>query len=355
MQAPASLPEQGSYQEKNQQFLEAFEKWLITRGYSASTLRNYKREVSDFLEFIGSTDVRTVEHPVIREFLKHRSARGHSAASLDRCLYAIRSFSKSLVLAGAVRFSAARLIQNRKLPQRLPRFVPTEDEIEKLISAAQIPRDKALVEFAYATGCRVSEVVKMRFEDIDLEAITAFVRNGKGGKDRAVYLGSKAVKAVKEYLAASPHESDFLFENRAKRGSLFKQRGKYWCGCFYVDAKQRMICLGTVSKFPTEACARREFDRRLAEIPGYRAKPAKPLSTRYMAMILEKLSIRAGIPHVNPHALRHSFATHLMNRGVDIRHIQVLLGHSSPSTTQTYTHVASDELVRTLQRCHPRG
>jgi integrase/recombinase XerD len=340
--------------EKNWQYFQAFQRWIVTSGLSANTLKNYKREVSEFLDFIDDADITQVDQTVIREFLHHRHSRGHSPASLERCLYAVRSFFNLLGLAGAIQFCAPRLIHGRRKPRRLPRVL-TLDEIGKFIRAAETPRDRALVEFIYATGCRVSEATKMRLAEIDFKARTAFVRDGKGGKDRLVCFGSKAAKAIKEYLAVYPHQSDFLFENRAKRGQLFKRSGKYWCGRFYENAKQREICLGSISDFATEACARREFDRRLAEIPGYHAKPAKPLSDRAIGLIFEKLSIRAGIPHVNPHALRHSCATHMLDHGADIRYIQELLGHSSVSTTAMYLHIATEGLQRIHAKFHPRG
>lgn len=278
-------------QEKNQQLLQEFCEWLVTRGFASNTLTAYKREVSEFLAFIGDADVTQVDQKVIREFLHHRHARGHSPASLERCLFALRSFFDSLSVAGAVRFCTPRLIQNRKLPRRLARVL-TEDEIGKLISAAETPRDLALVEFMYATGCRVSEITNMKLAEIDFKARTAMVRNGKGGKDRAVCFGRKAAKAIRAYMKRDPHKSPFLFAG---------------------------------------------------------------ITTRNIGFILQKLSIRAGIPNVNPHALRHTFASHLLNRGMNIRYVQELLGHSSLSTTQIYTHVATDALGLTHAKCHPRG
>jgi site-specific recombinase XerD len=282
---------QASPQARNQKLSQEFCEWLVIRGFASNTLKSYKREVAEFLAFIGDADVTQVDQKVIREFLHHRHERGHSPASLERCLYALRSFFDSLGVVGAVRFCAPRLIQNRRMPRRLPRVL-TEAEIEKLISAAETPRDLSLVEFMYATGCRVSEIANMKLAEIDFKARTAMVRNGKGGKDRAVCFGRPAAKAIKAFLKRDAHQSPFLFAG---------------------------------------------------------------ITTRNIGFILQKLSLRAGIPRVNPHALRHTFATHCLNNGMGIRYVQELLGHSSLSTTQIYTHVATDALGQTHAKCHPRG
>jgi integrase/recombinase XerC len=341
-----------SFREKNRELAAAFDRWLIARGRSESTQRNYKAEVQDFLDFIGSDDVTQVDHLAVREFLHHLTTRGLSPASLDRALYSIRSFFDFLGLAGAVRFCAPRLVGNRKNPKRLPRFL-SESEVEKLIATADTPRNLALVEVAYATGMRVSELVNTRIEDINFEARTIFVRQGKGNKDRYVLFGSKAAAAMKDYLAACPHET-YLFENPAKRGHLWR-RGGSWFGLYYADGVQRTLKIGRVSEFPTEEPARLKLDGLLAKIPDYQPKPARPLTTRAVRSTLAGLSKRAGLRRVNPHALRHSFATHLLNRGADLRCVQELLGHASVSTTAIYTHVAIEDLSRVHAKFHPRG
>jgi site-specific recombinase XerD len=284
--------------EKNRKFAIGFEQWLIARAVSRSTIRKYTAWVETFLDFLGSQDVSEVQPSTIREFFRLVHSRGCGTASLNQSNYAIRQFFDFLRLASVVRFCSPRLIRPRRVPRSLPRFL-TYPEIEKLIAAADTARDRAVVELLYASGLRVSELVNLKLEDCDLEKLSFFVRRGKGGKDRLALLGEIAATAIKAHLVKRPHKSPYVFEN------------------------------------PRD--------------------PAKPLSAHTVGQILSKLSDRAGIPHVNPHALRHSFATHLLNSGADLRCVQELLGHVKISNTAIYTHVALESLVSTHRKFHPRG
>jgi site-specific recombinase XerD len=281
--------------EENQKLSLAFHEWRGVSNDSAGTQHAYNATVCVFLEFLGTASALEIDHRVIREFLNHLLTRGCSASSMERHRHGLRKFYKFLGLAGAVRFSPAWLISKRKLPSRLPR-VPTEDEMEKLIAAAKTPQDLAIVEVAYAIGARVNELVNIRLEHLDLPEEAVVIRNGKGGKDRYVPLGSRAIGAIKKHLAITKHKSGYLFPGRS----------------------------------------------------------GKPLSTRAVCTILGKLSVRAGIPHVHPHSLRHAFATHLLNRGAGLREIQEMLGHASVSSTAKYTQIASSDLLKTHERFFPR-
>lgn len=284
--------------EKNRRLAVGFEQWLVVRANSRSTIRKYKAWVETFLDFLGAQDVSDVQPATVREFLRLVHGRGCGATTLNQAVYALRSFFRFLRLGAVVRISSPRLIQTRRIPRRLPRFL-TVAEIETLIAAADTARDRAVVELLYASGLRVSELVNLKLIDCDLEKLSLFVRRGKGGKDRLGLLGQIASTAIKAHLVTRPHKSMFVFEN------------------------------------PRD--------------------PTKPLSPHTVGQILSKLSDRAGIPHVNPHALRHSFATHLLNSGADLRCVQELLGHAKISNTAIYTHVALENLVAIHRKFHPRG
>jgi site-specific recombinase XerD len=284
--------------EKNRRFAIGFEHWLVARAISCSTIRKYKAWVESFLDFLGAQDANDIQAATLREFIGSVHARGCGATSLNQAIYALRSFCDFLRLASVVRSSPARLIRPRRVPRLLPRF-PTQPEIEKLIAAADTARNRAIVELLYASGLRVSELTNLKLDDCDFEKLSLFVRRGKGLKDRLGFFGRSAASAMKRHLATRPHKSPYLFEN------------------------------------PNQ--------------------PAKPLSTRAVSRILSNLSERAGIVHVNPHSLRHSFATHLLNSGADLRCVQELLGHAKISNTAIYTHVALEKLVAIHRKFHPRG
>lgn len=283
-----------SHTRSNRKLAEQFQAWLVTRSYSANTQRAYTKLLREFADFTGAKSFTEVDHLDVRAFLAHLQARGCSPNTLARELYALRSFYDFLGLGGVMQFCPPRFIRTRKIPKRLPRFL-SEEQVARLIQAAQSPRDRALLELLYATGCRVSEIVGIRLEDVDFGNRTIRVL-GKGAKERMVLFGGAAQNALLEYLG--DRRDGYLFE-----------------------------------------------------------KDGKPLSARgTIYRIVRSAALRAGLKQlVHPHMLRHSFATHLLNRGADIRCVQELLGHSSISTTQIYTHVSITNLAETLKRCHPRG
>ena len=221
-------------------------------------------------------------------------AQANKDSAQRRQLDALRAFYRFLLLAGVVHFSPARFIQLRKKPpQKLPRVL-TELEIERLMRAASTPSERAILEIFYATGCRLAEIARLRVCDIN------FVRReirilGKGNRERVALFGQYALKSLRLHL------------DGRKTGALFLGRhGKPACG-------------------------------------------------RALYGIIKRVSRRAGLPHVHPHLLRHSFATHLLSRGTNLRYVQELLGHRSIQSTQIYTHVAMDDLRAIHERCHPHG
>jgi len=191
--ASATVPQQ-SFTQKNLELTAKFDAWLQAQNYSANTRRAYRSVTSYLCEFVGSRSVLELTHFDLREFLTYLYKRGLASSSLDRQGYGLKTFFGFLNLGGLVDSNVARLIKTRKVRRRLPRVLSIE-EIERLIAAAAMPRDKAMLEMFYSTGCRLSEVAGMRFEHVDLESRTIRVI-GKGDKERIVLFGRPAKQAL---------------------------------------------------------------------------------------------------------------------------------------------------------------
>ena len=338
----------------NHELAKGFLRFIEARGLSRRTGDAYRQIIGDFIEMLGPIDCRMAAPATIRDYFADRLAMGRSQSSLYVYNCAIRRFYKFLGCAGAI----------RKLPTLLPmkqvKRIPhalTEAQIEELMNAPMSLRDHALLELLYATGLRASEATNLRLEDIRWSEGLVMVRNGKGGRDRVVPLGSKAETALRKYLAA-PHESAYVFERLTKaglpsaKGTVRLERSKTWWGRFYSDKKWLSVRIGTVTEFPTRRSAAQEFARRLKAIPSYKPRPAGRMTACALYQIVAEAGRRIGL-RLYPHMLRHSVATHLLSRSHDLRVVQELLGHSRVTTTQIYTHVGSDELKATHKKCHP--
>src|SRR4051794_2414751 len=248
-------------------------------------------------------ELRRVDHLTIRAYLAHLARRKLARTSIARHLSALRTFFKYLMREGLAELNPARGVATPKREKHLPSVMQTSD-IALLLEQPDLStnlgiRDLAWLEMLYASGLRISELVGIDIDDIELRARLVKVR-GKGSKQRIVPFGSKAEEAVRAYLAVREADAD---EN-----------------ALFVNYRGGRI---------TTRSVRRLFD-------GY----------------LRAASLRAGI---SPHTMRHSFATHLLNAGADLRTIQELLGHASLSTTQKYTHLNDWELMKVYRKAHPRA
>ncbi|MFB2556906.1 site-specific tyrosine recombinase XerD [Herbiconiux liangxiaofengii] len=285
----------------------------VERGLSANTLSAYRRDLvrySAWLTGRGLTDLAAVGENDIGAFTRElRSAEGQelSAASIARILSTVRGFHKYLADEGVVEVDAARDVKPPKLALRLPKAISIDD-MERLLTSTggEEPvalRDRALLEMLYATGARISELVDLDVDDVqdgDMVRVT-----GKGSKQRVVPVGSYARAALDAYLV--------------RVRPVFATRGKSTPALF----------LG---------------------IRGHR------LSRQGAWLVIQSAAERAGLAtHVSPHTFRHSFATHLLQGGADVRVVQDLLGHSSVATTQLYTQVTADTLIDMYQTAHPRA
>lgn len=227
--------------------------------------------------------------------------RGRAPSTLARHVSAIKTFYKWALRRGHVEADPADGLRPPKVGRRLPRFLSVEEASKVCDQGApaseQSLRDRAVVELLYSSGLRVSEAAALDRGDVDFDGGIVRVRQGKGGKERHVPLGVPALQALRDYLATTDHAEPAVFRNRK----------------------------------------------------GTR------ISTRSLYDIVRKAGELSGVPRVHPHALRHSFATHLLDSGADLRAIQEMLGHSSLSTTQRYTHVSVDALLRVYRDAHPHA
>jgi integrase/recombinase XerC len=299
--------------------LEAFSAYLRReRGYSPHTVRNYRNDLCQFVDFLGSKGllaggteegIKGVTPVLMREYLGSLFGR-YKRVSIARKLSAVRTFFVFL----EKRRGLARNPASETATPRLERYIPTHlpvDEMFRMLAGAEKgtvsgARDLALMEVLYSCGIRVSEVCGLDIPSVDLEQRIVRVV-GKGNKERMVPVGRKALSAVKHYLV----------ETEGLRRRVGHAAGE---GPLFLNAR------------------------------GGR------LTARSVGRIIKRHALKSGLDHsVSPHALRHTFATHLLEGGADLRSVQELLGHASLSTTQRYTHVTLDRLMAVYDRAHPRS
>ena len=293
--------------------IRAFIAFLRTeQRASPETLRNYASDLRQLRTFLLSRnlasapfDPGSLSSDDVRAYLQWLDRKGGKPASLARKLAALRSFYRYLTRQGLVSCNPVERMRTPKQPKSLPRVL-TKDDADALMSfpAGQTVgslRDRALLETLYSTGARVSELVALDLGDIrESEGLVRL--QGKGRKERIVPIGDVALDAIRRYRLGLPFQP-----SGTQRQALF--------------------------------CNRR----------GGR------LTSRSVARIVTQYSSRLARGAVSPHTLRHSFATHLLDEGADLRSIQEMLGHASLSTTQRYTHVATDQLLAVYDRAHPRA
>lgn len=273
------------------------------KNVSLHTERNYHSDLIQFSDFLGNANPARVTHQDIRTFLGHLIDLKMKKSSLARKLSAVRAFFKYLHREGLVPGNPARLVATPKQDRRLPAVLTVDDAL-RLMHAPASPdsaelRDRAVLETLYSTGIRASELVGIDQADIDRQGRLVRIR-GKGRKERIVPIGQKALDAIDAY-------------GMKKRGT----------------ANDKAVFSGP---------------------------SGKRLTARTVQRILDNYRKKLGLSQkASPHTLRHSFATHLLESGADLRAIQELLGHASLSTTQRYTHVDLDALMATYDRAHPRA
>ncbi|MBM4306703.1 MAG: site-specific tyrosine recombinase XerD [Deltaproteobacteria bacterium] len=293
------------------QSLDRFLHYLVVeKGLSKNTIEAYSHGLNRFLNHLqkkGIAEVSEISKTDIREFLLLLKRKGLSSRTLARNLVSIRVFFRFLTEEGLLKVSPSEEIESPKVAKTLPEILSLE-EVEKLLDQPDPlnplgVRDRAMLEMLYATGMRVSELVRLQVHHLHLEAGYAILY-GKGSKERIVPIGKEAMDWVQHYAKGSRErllkrrETSYLFLNRS----------------------------------------------------------GKPMSRQQFWKIIKAYGRKAGIrKRITPHLLRHSFASHLLERGADLRSVQLMLGHVDISTTQIYTHVSGERLKKLHQRYHPRG
>ncbi len=293
------------------QWLDRFLHYLVVeKGLSKNTIDAYSHGLNRFLNYLqakGRKEVGEISKLDIREFLLSLKKKGLSSKTLARNLVSIRVFLRFLAEESLLSINPSEEIESPKIAKTLPEILSLK-EVEALLEQPepQIPqgmRDRAMLEMLYATGMRVSELIRLQVNHLHLEAGYVLLY-GKGSKERIVPIGHEAMTWVRRYMGEfrkallKNRESPFLFVNRSGR----------------------------------------------------------PMSRQHFWKSIKAYGRRAGIrKRITPHLLRHSFASHLLERGADLRSVQLMLGHVDISTTQIYTHVSGERLKKIHQQYHPRG
>ena len=282
----------------------------LERGLADNTIQSYSRDLVRFVQFLETRNL-TLLNLSQKQIKEHLGIlrKGLSARSVARNISTIKMFFRFLVSEGHSKENPARLLETPRLAHKLP-VILSMDEVERLLNRPKVStqkgkreRDRAMLELLYATGLRVSELVGLKVLNVNLES--GYVRTlGKGSKERLVPIGEKANVAIREYLS----NGRLLLEKGAESPYLF------------LNFRGRQL-------------TRQGFWK-----------------------LIKTHAINSGISkNISPHTLRHSFATHLLERGADLRSIQIMLGHSDISTTQIYTHVESERLKEIHKKYHPRS
>ncbi|MFT3881885.1 MAG: tyrosine recombinase XerC [Gemmatales bacterium] len=283
------------------------------KNSSEHTTKAYRDDLTQAINYFRTqlgkdAGIRQVSTRTIRGFLAHLHEQGLSKSTISRRLAAVRSWFKFLCRQSELTTSPAEGVRGPKKDKKLPKFL-TEETTDKVLHSPEQdeqsgPRDHAILETIYSAGLRVSECVQLNLDDVNLDDNVLLVR-GKGKKERLAFLGDSARKAIEEWL-----------EERKK---LLQIKGKETDALF-------------INKFGTR------------------------LTTRSVGRLLAKYLRQLGLAgQASPHTLRHSFATHLLDRGAEIRSVQELLGHRSLTTTQIYTHLTTQRLQESYKKAHPRA
>lgn len=279
----------------------------VEKGLSQNTLVAYENDLQKFSRFATGRgkDLLSMEREDVKEFIKHLHESGLEAKSIGRTLVTVRNLYKFLLLDGYLKRDPSVNIETPKSWQSLPKFLIRE-EVDRLLETPDTTtqnglRDKAMLEVLYATGVRVSELVALKISDLNLD-LGLLTTLGKGSKERTIPVGQSAVGWIKKYLPL-------------RHKILGNQSSPY----LFITAKGQAI-------------SRQGFWK-----------------------IIVDYGDKANIGHITPHLLRHSFATHLLENGADLRSVQMMLGHSDISTTQIYTHITNERLKEIYKKFHPRA
>lgn len=279
------------------------------KNYSEFTINGYLNDLDLFLEFISENNIKKysdIEYSDIRLFINYLYELKYTNKTMSRYISSLRSFFKYLKTNNLIKNNPMLLISNPKLDKKLPKYL-NYDDIEKLLNAYDNNnylglRNSLILEMLYSTGIRVSEIINIKISDISLTEKTIKIM-GKGSKERIVYFGSRCYELLKLYLKNSYNKLNI-----------------------------------------------NNIDYLLL------SKTGKKISDREVRKIVDDAALIANIDmKISPHVLRHTFATHMLNEGADLRSVQELLGHENLSTTQIYTHLTNERIRRAYLSAHPRA
>ena len=278
------------------------------RNYSNNTIIAYKNNILqliNYLESININDIKSVKYETIRGYLSYLHENKYKSKSISRMISSMRSFFKYLKVENIITNNPMTLISNPKLEKKLPKYL-TINEVEKILNVPDMNdkigiRDAFILELLYVSGIRVSELVNIKLNDIE-ESQRRIKILGKGNKERYVLYGSRCSELLKKFISV---RSNFL-------------------------------------KYPNDYLIL--------------SKTGRKINTREIRNIINRIKTKAGISiSISPHTFRHTFATHMLNEGADLRTVQELLGHENLSTTTIYTHLTNEKLRRTYLNTHPRA
>jgi site-specific recombinase XerD len=334
----------------NSDYLLAFDRFMEAQATPENTRKSYHNFILHLSEFLGEKSFLDVRRFDLTEFQGFLYRQRFSDGSMATAVFALRKFYDFLQMGEVMTACPARRMFTRKVPKRLPKDL-SEENINKLLAAAESPRDLALLEFLYATGCRCAEASHMNVEDTCLAARSATVRRGKGDKDRIVLFGRPAAKALASYLNGRTTGPLFLAEPQLQKGGVSRDRYGVWRGYWRetnTDGQSVMqsVRLGDY-ELPTKERAQIALDAFLSHRPRTpgQSRARNRLGSKDIWRVVSQTAMRAGLGHVTTHQLRHSFATHCVDHGMDIRYLQELLGHTSLVATQKYLHSSPAKLL----------
>ena len=295
-------------------YADRFLKFLeVEKNYSKHTRINYAHDLKHFYAFLGDAKLESVDVLYLRKYLALLKENNLSKRTVARRMAALRTFFRYMTREGYLKKTPMGSLRTPKLEKKLP-VVLNENEVSRLIEAPADDlagrRDRAILETLYSTGMRVSELVQLHADGIDFIGGVCRVV-GKGSKERVCPIGDRALRSVRHYLELRENTKDKI-KKKIKDRALFLNHSPNQSGSRLTDRSVRRI----VNKYIEQTC-RRE--------------------------------------NISPHTLRHSFATHLLDRGADLRSVQELLGHENLSTTQIYTHVSTQRLKEAYDKAHPRA
>lgn len=392
-------PRVAALQPSQRSWLRSFLEYVANeRQLSPNTCFAYRSDLIAFYRWLGDRSIPALSVQDLAEYAAAARAENLTPASMARRLTSLRVFFRYLQTEGVLRRNAAALLGTQKNWDRVPPTL-TPGQVERLLveprpeTDALWVRDRAILEFCYATGCRASEVVDLRLDDVwlDRRACRCF---GKGSKERIVPLGDGAIQAFRAWTAGPRSELLLAAARRADRERRRRERAETSSfpvapstppneadAEFRFDARSLAVAsdlnddadfnapfpsdatlvsdetLETVEGSPRRNGRRRRRNVRPLESPfAFVSRGGRRMRREALWELVKKYALRVGAPPtISPHALRHSFATHLLQGGADLRQVQEMLGHESIATTQIYTRVDMTRLRETHRRCHPRS